>query len=289
MKPKCGNKKKSKVVVKCEDCDKSFASLSAKNQHQKSKHQGRRFICTICKEDKISKFGLLRHMKRAHKDVQPVNIDETESYVTHKVDLSEAAKDAMIDRLNMELLEKDKIIDGLKKKVQELQQFKALRPEFGIRALNEWIKFSPMGKSLFPEPNYKIEMLLTCSPEEISYVLIPFMQSIRKPDKSEYSPDTIFYLIMGIQKYFIQNGNQLNILIGHSCKGISDALDQVLSKSLDNYLKSGEAWISPISPFKFTHLNYISIKIVSWLGSKKSFYGNAVNWDAIHHQYWSQL
>lgn len=150
-----------------------------------------------------------------------------------------------------------------------------------------------MGSSLFPEPNYNIELLLNCSPDEIGQVIIPFVKSIRKPDKSEYSPDTILYFILAIQKYLVQNGKQLNILIDPFCKEISDALDQVLSKSLDEYLKSGKTRISPISPFALSfnicHLNYILNKIVSWIGSKKSSYGNAVIWGAIRHRYCSQL
>lgn len=194
-------------------------------------------------------------MERHHKDEEQSNIDETEFYVDHKIEMSDSAKDAMIGRLKVELQEKDAtidglkveleekeaIIDGLKKKVQELQQLKVLRAHIGIWALNEWIKSSPMGQSLFPEPNHNIELLLNLSPDEKSQVICPFIKTIRKPDNSEYSPDTIFYLILAIQKYLIQNGKHLNILIDSSCKGISDTLDEVLTKSLDEYLKSGEA------------------------------------------------
>lgn len=260
--------------VKYEECGKGYTSVSAKNQHFKSKHQGRRFLCMEpeCKEDFVSKFAYQRHMERAHTNESPSNTDENEVYVSHKVEMSDAAKNSLIDRLKNELESKDKIIDEFKVKVKELEtklqrvkMVNPLGPGLGIKALNIWIEQSSEANHLLEGKELGANFLLNFNSVKINELLSIFVKGFRKPDGSEYAPDTIFYLILAIQKYFLQNGYFLNIVFDRSCKGVSYALGEMVAKSINALLSEGKSYmpdISPISPIVYRlFLILIPVKI----------------------------
>lgn len=249
--------------VKCEKCEKNSA-LSAKNQHSKSAHEGRRFICSECNDDFASNFAYLRHIERTHPDSKPINTKENEVFVSHKVEMSETAKNALIDRLKKELEDKNKIIEEYEMKFKDLEnklkrmnlETKTVRSEIGVKAVNDWIQMSSEAKYSLEGKLLEADFLLSFNPDEINALISLFVKNIRKPDGSEYAPDTVFYFLLGIQKYFLQNCKYINILFDQSCKKISDSLNQVVSKSVVAYLNSGKtsasvvSSISPISPTK---------------------------------------
>lgn len=240
-----GDSENDRNLVPCEGCDKKYSSVSAKNQHFKSKHQGRRYICSEpgCEsEDFVSKFVYLRHMDRAHKNVVPTT-KENEVFISHKTEMSDAAKNALIDRLKTELEEKDQIIGEYKMKVKELElkQVKRIAPEIGLQALNQWIRSSPEPINVLQGKLLEGDFLLSLNNEEINELVSLFVVNIRKPDGNQYWPDTVFYLVLSIQKYFLQNGNYLNIIFDESCKRIAESLDRVLVNSMDAFLSSGKA------------------------------------------------
>lgn len=240
-------------LVQCEGCEKKYSSISAKNQHFKSKHQGRRFLCVQpgCESDDfVSKYAYLRHTERSHKDVEPTNTEENEVYISHKTELSDSEKNALIDRLKMELAEKNKIIEELKLKVKviELKQKNVLAPETGLKALNNWIQLSPEPINVLQGKLLEGDYLMSFNNDEINELVSLFIVNLRKPDGNKYAPDTVFYLVLAIQKYLLQNGKDLNITFDASCKGITESLDLVIAESIDAFLSPGKASISVISP-----------------------------------------
>lgn len=238
--------------VKCEECGKEYSSLSAKNQHYKSKHKGRRFLCTEpgCDEDFVSKFAYQRHMERAHLE-SPIDTEENEVYISDKVEMSDDAKNALIDRLKNELEAKDKIIEEYKLKVNELETklhqvnlVKPLSSELGLKALNHWIEKTSETNHLLEGKYLGADYLLHFNSVEINELLSIFVKGIRKPDGNRYAPDTLFYLVLSIQKYLLQNGKFINIVFDRSCKAVSDALDQVITESIDAFFSIGKLYTS---------------------------------------------
>lgn len=238
-------------LVKCEGCGKNYSSVSAKNQHFKTKHKGRRFVCEepeCDSESFVSKFAYLRHMERYHAQITPSNTNEV--YISHKTEMSDAAKDALIDRLKTELAEKDQIIEELKQKVKqfELNKVNELVPATGLKALNQWIEWSTETINVLRDKVLEGNYLLPFRNNEINELISQFIANFRKADGSEYTPDTIFYFVLSLKKYLLQNGKYLNIIFDATCKGIATSLDHVLAKCIDMVLSSSKAPISDIFP-----------------------------------------
>lgn len=234
------------LFVEREACKKRFSSISAKNVHFKSKHKGRRFICSICSEELSSKFSLQRHMERAHPQSKPADIDENEVFISDRVEMSDSAKNALIDRLRKELQEKNLEIKNYKLKIEQLEvqlknkEKKILHAEYAVAAVHDFIRNCTETIPVLMGKRLEGEFILSFTDEEVNELLSIFIKNLRKPNGGEYAPDTFLYFILGMQKYFLQNGKFLNILFDPSCKGISDSLDEVLSKSLPEFLKKGK-------------------------------------------------
>lgn len=139
-------------------------------------------MCTECDEDQVSKFAYLRHMERAHPDIEPTDTDEKEVYASHKVEMSDAAQNALIDRLKMEAEEKDTIIEEYKSKVLDLEtklknnEKRTVRPELGISALNAWIQTESEATTLLKEKLLRTESLLSFTAEELNELLSLFLK-----------------------------------------------------------------------------------------------------------------
>ncbi|CAF99041.1 unnamed protein product, partial [Tetraodon nigroviridis] len=55
------------------------------------------------------------------------------------------------------------------------------------------------------------EDILECNSVELSFALTRFVQEVRRPNGDAYSPDSIFYLCLGIQQYLFLQGRIENI------------------------------------------------------------------------------
>lgn len=108
--------------VRCEICNKSFSKKANLNVHVAVSHKGRRYICTICEEDQTTKASYLRHMKRRHPEHPVENVSEKECYSEGKIQMTEKAKDALLERLSKELVNKNKTISNQKKTIANLKK-----------------------------------------------------------------------------------------------------------------------------------------------------------------------
>lgn len=113
-----------KVKIKCDICSKQFSSVSSLNSHKKSKHEGRCWLCPVCQTTLTSKFAYIRHTKRHHptKKIGTIEAHAIEQQVYLKedvVEMTEAAKIALIEKLKKENERKSKIIVLLRNKLKE--------------------------------------------------------------------------------------------------------------------------------------------------------------------------
>lgn len=69
---------------------------------------------------------------------------------------------------------------------------------FGVNAWKQWVvtKNSEMEKSTVRRKPFKSE-ILQLTADELNYSLCLFVKEVRKPNGSEYAPDTIYYLVLG--------------------------------------------------------------------------------------------
>lgn len=81
---------------------------------------------------------------------------------------------------------------------------------------------------------FKLDLLqLTAS--ELNFSLCLFVKEVRKPNGSEYAPDTIYYLCLGVQQYLFENGRIDNIFTDISYEQFTDTLNEVAKKFTELY------------------------------------------------------
>lgn len=105
----------------CNYCKKRFANVSSLNNHIK-KHAGRRWKCTRCDNDFVSKYAYIRHMSRAHKYRRTAedSADEKEVYVEDDIaQMTDRAKDKTIRRLRKKVAVQKGQLAYLKAKLRE--------------------------------------------------------------------------------------------------------------------------------------------------------------------------
>lgn len=90
-------------------------------------------------------------------------------------------------------------------------------------------KNSELEKSSMRKKLFKTE-LLQLTADELNYSLCLFVKEVRKPNGSEYAPDTIYYLVLGIQEYLYENGRIDNIFTDPYYERFTDCLDDVAKK-----------------------------------------------------------
>lgn len=77
-----------------------------------------------------------------------------------------------------------------------------LKFTFGVNAWKQWVmtKNADLEKSSIRRKPFKSE-LLQLTADELNYSLCLFVKEVRKPNGSEYAPDTIYYLVLGMGFY----------------------------------------------------------------------------------------
>lgn len=106
-----------------------------------------------------------------------------------------------------------------------------LKYTFGVNAWKQWVvtKNAELEKSSFRRKPFKTE-ILQMTADELNYSLCLFVKEVRKPNGSEYAPDTIYYLVLGIQQYLYENGRIDNIFTDIYYEKFTDCLDEVAKK-----------------------------------------------------------
>ncbi|XP_022815750.1 zinc finger MYM-type protein 3-like [Spodoptera litura] len=103
-----------------------------------------------------------------------------------------------------------------------------LKYTFGVNAWKQWVmtKNAEIEKSSIRRKPFKSE-ILQLTADELNYSLCLFVKEVRKPNGSEYAPDTIYYLVLGIQQYLFENGRIDNIFSDPYYEEFTDCLDEV--------------------------------------------------------------
>lgn len=106
-----------------------------------------------------------------------------------------------------------------------------LKYTFGVNAWKQWVltKNVEIEKSGTKRRPFKNE-ILQMTADELNYSLCLFVKEVRKPNGSEYAPDTIYYLVLGIQQYLYENGRIDNIFTDPYYERFTDCLDEVARK-----------------------------------------------------------
>lgn len=123
-----------------------------------------------------------------------------------------------------------------------------LKYTFGVNAWKQWVatKNADLEKSSIRRKPIKSE-ILQLTADELNYSLCLFVKEVRKPNGSEYAPDTIYYLVLGespieskqlrtnrlstgIQQYLYENGRIDNIFTDRFYESFTDGLDEVAKK-----------------------------------------------------------
>uniref|UniRef100_A0A3B4YN85 Zinc finger MYM-type protein 4-like n=1 Tax=Seriola lalandi dorsalis TaxID=1841481 RepID=A0A3B4YN85_SERLL len=78
---------------------------------------------------------------------------------------------------------------------------------YGVKAWKSWVQ----QRNKQPQELDIKEDILQCDSAELSFALSRFVREVRRPNGETYSPDSIFYLCLGIQQYLFMQGRIQNI------------------------------------------------------------------------------
>ncbi|XP_076237431.1 zinc finger protein without children isoform X2 [Calliopsis andreniformis] len=110
----------------------------------------------------------------------------------------------------------------------------ALKYTFGVNAWRQWVvaKNAELEKQNTPMRKLKLFKtdLLQLTADELNYSLCLFVKEVRKPNGTEYAPDTIYYLCLGIQQYLFENNRIDNIFTDSYYEKFTDCLNEVAKK-----------------------------------------------------------
>ncbi|XP_069696002.1 zinc finger MYM-type protein 3 isoform X2 [Periplaneta americana] len=109
-----------------------------------------------------------------------------------------------------------------------------LKYTFGVNAWRQWVMTKNAELEKAATNNRKLKLfkpeILQLTADELNYSLCLFVKEVRKPNGSEYAPDTIYYLCLGIQQYLFENGRIDNIFTDSYYEKFTECLDEVAKK-----------------------------------------------------------
>uniref|UniRef100_A0A672KS49 Zinc finger MYM-type protein 4-like n=1 Tax=Sinocyclocheilus grahami TaxID=75366 RepID=A0A672KS49_SINGR len=123
----------------------------------------------------------------------------------------------------------------VKSALDNLSSLSKLQHEYAVNAWKEWVRWRNAQPNMetpkFGSRSMTLkEDLLKCCTAELSYGLCKFISEVRRPNREKYSPDSIFYLCLGIQQYLFENNRMENIFAdvfyAKFCHEISNILRQ---------------------------------------------------------------
>ncbi|KAE8751487.1 hypothetical protein FOCC_FOCC001733 [Frankliniella occidentalis] len=112
-----------------------------------------------------------------------------------------------------------------------------LKFTLGANAWKSWVthKNEELVKTGGASKNVKLlkEDILQLTADELNYSLCLFVKEALNPNGQEYTPDTLYYLCLGIQQYLVENGRIENIFSDPYYEKFTTCLDDVVKKFAD--------------------------------------------------------
>ncbi|XP_043386341.1 zinc finger MYM-type protein 2 isoform X11 [Chelonia mydas] len=117
---------------------------------------------------------------------------------------------------------------------------------YGVNAWKHWVKTRsldedlPVLEELKSTKSVKLkEDLLLHTVAELNYGLARFVNEIRRPNGENYTPDSIYYLCLGIQEYLYGSNRKDNIFINPSYQTFEQELNKILKSWQPSILPDG--------------------------------------------------
>uniref|UniRef100_A0A4W6FBU1 TRASH domain-containing protein n=1 Tax=Lates calcarifer TaxID=8187 RepID=A0A4W6FBU1_LATCA len=109
---------------------------------------------------------------------------------------------------------------------------------YGVKAWKSWVQ----------QPNLVDikEDILQCDSAELSFALSRFIREVRRPSGETYSPDSIFYLCLGLQQYLFMKGRIENIFTDELYSQFATEITGMLRLWKPKLLPSGGVVISRV-------------------------------------------
>ncbi|XP_075962361.1 zinc finger MYM-type protein 4 isoform X3 [Anarhichas minor] len=119
-----------------------------------------------------------------------------------------------------------------------------LKSQYGVEAWKRWIQWRQTQPNLEKprfgsRPMELKEDVLRCTTAELSYGLCCFIAEVKRPNGEPYSPDSLFYLCLGIQQYLFENGRVENIFMDRFYNKFSTEFNNMLRDFKPSITASG--------------------------------------------------
>ncbi|XP_069468475.1 zinc finger MYM-type protein 3 isoform X2 [Ambystoma mexicanum] len=112
-----------------------------------------------------------------------------------------------------------------------------LNHSYGVNAWKTWVqaKYANGEPSKVDDPRFGSKPirikddLLTCTATELNYGLVHFVKEATRPNGERYEPDSIFYLLLGIQQYLLDSNRMVNIFTDQFYLSFVQELNKLLA------------------------------------------------------------
>nr|XP_054586132.1 zinc finger MYM-type protein 4 isoform X1 [Nothobranchius furzeri] len=109
---------------------------------------------------------------------------------------------------------------------------------YGVKAWRSWVQ----QRNKDPQESGRVDVkddILQCNSAELSFALSDFIREVRRPNGDAYSPDSIFYLCLGIQQYLFEQGRIENIFTDELYSPFTSEISGILRPWRPKLLPSG--------------------------------------------------
>ncbi|CAG5134433.1 unnamed protein product, partial [Candidula unifasciata] len=120
-----------------------------------------------------------------------------------------------------------------------------LKFTYGLNAWRHWVISKNMQiENSVSQMNVRARTfptdILKCTVDELNTSMCMFVDEVRKPSGNEYSPDSIYYLCLGIQQYLYENGRIDSLFSDPYFEKFTDRLNEILKTLQPKMNKHGQ-------------------------------------------------